>query len=87
MLFSAMVINQSDLCKKHMFYKSAHISGPTGFPDIILNAFQLKFHNEKHGYFPWPVDHTNKFDRFKNYSEKNATENPVPARPPTRASG
>ena len=38
-------ITQSDLCKKNMFYKYTHISGPKGSPDILLTAFDIKLHN------------------------------------------
>ena len=35
-------------CKqKHMFYKIGHNSGPRGSPDMILTAFDVKFHKKK----------------------------------------
>ena len=37
----------SDLCEKHMFYKIGHNSGPRGSPDMILTAFDVKFHEKK----------------------------------------
>ena len=37
----------SDLCEKHMFYKFGHNSGPRGSPDMILTAFDVKFHETK----------------------------------------
>ena len=33
--------------KKHMFYKIGHNSGPRGSPDMILTAFDVKFHDTK----------------------------------------
>ena len=44
-LFSIMVITQSDLCRKHIFYKYGLIVGPKGFPDMIFSAFDMKFHD------------------------------------------
>ena len=37
----------SDLCEEHMFYKIGHNSGPMGSPDMILTAFDMKFHEKK----------------------------------------
>ena len=37
----------SDLCEKHMFYKIGHNSSPRGSPDMILTAFDVKFHEKK----------------------------------------
>ena len=36
-----------DLCEKHMFYRIGHNSGPRGSPDMILTAFDVKFHKKK----------------------------------------
>ena len=36
--------------QKYMFYKCGHISGPKIFPDMSLNAFDVK------GCLPGPVD-------------------------------
>ena len=47
-LFSTMVITQLNLCTNMCFYKYAHNSGPTGSPDMILTAFDVKFHEEKY---------------------------------------
>ena len=37
----------SDLCEKHMFLKNGHNSSPRGSPDMILTAFDRKFHEKK----------------------------------------
>ena len=37
----------SDLCEKHMFYKIGRNSGPRETLDMILNAFDVKFHKKK----------------------------------------
>ena len=37
----------SDLCEKHMFYKIGHNSSSRGSPDMILTAFEMKFHEKK----------------------------------------
>ena len=42
-----MVLTQSVLCETHMFYKIGHNSGPRGSPDMILTAFDVKFHEKK----------------------------------------
>ena len=47
-----MVITQNDLHKKHRFYTHGHISGPKKSPDMILNAFHVKFHDNKMKYLP-----------------------------------
>ena len=39
--------NPNDLCKNTCFYKYGHISGPRGSPDMILTAFDVKFHETK----------------------------------------
>ena len=57
MLFLAMVLTQSGLCEKHMFYKTAPISAPRKSPDMICTAFHVKFHAWKNGIPPMPVDH------------------------------
>ena len=38
---------RSDLCEKLMFYKIGHNLGPRGSPDMILTAFDVKFHEKK----------------------------------------
>ena len=35
-----------------MFYKYAHNSAPTGYPDMILNAFDMKIHDRNEGMPP-----------------------------------
>ena len=35
-----------------MFYKYGHILGPKGSPVMILNAFDVKFHEEKKKILP-----------------------------------
>ena len=37
----------SDLCEKQMFYKIGHNSSPRGSSDMILTAFDVKFHKKK----------------------------------------
>ena len=55
-----MGITQNDLCDKHMFQTSAHISGAKGSPDTVLNALEAKFQDYNDGirlgYVPGPVD-------------------------------
>ena len=41
------VCTQNDLRKKHTFYKCGHMSGPRASPDMILNAFNVTFHDNK----------------------------------------
>ena len=42
---NGIATKRSDRCEKHMFYKIGHNSGPRGFPDMILTAFDVKFHD------------------------------------------
>ena len=42
-----MVITQSDLFDNIRFYKYVHNSRPMGSPDMILNAFYVKFHEKQ----------------------------------------
>ena len=44
MLLLTMVPTKSVLCEKHMFYKTAHISGPRRSPDMVLTALHVKIH-------------------------------------------
>ena len=44
MLLLTMVLPEGVLYEKHMFYKTGHISGPRRSPDMMLNAFHVKFH-------------------------------------------
>ena len=37
----------SDLCDNQMFYKIGHNSSPRESPDMILTAFDVKFHEKK----------------------------------------
>ena len=39
------LIIPNELYKKHMFYTYAHISGSTGAPYAIFDAFIVKFHD------------------------------------------
>ena len=38
--------------QKYMFYKWGHIASPKGSPDIILDAFDVKSHEENNGLRP-----------------------------------
>ena len=42
-----MGLTQNFLSKNVCFYKYAQNSGPRGFPDMILTAFDVKFHEKK----------------------------------------
>ena len=39
--------NPNDLCNNLCSYKYDHISGPRGSPDMILNAFHVKFDDKQ----------------------------------------
>ena len=43
MFFSTMAAPPNDLSNKIMFYKCARISPPKMSPDVICNAFDVKF--------------------------------------------
>ena len=47
MLFSTMVVTQFSLYTNVCFYKYGHFSGPRGSPDMILSAFDVKFHEKE----------------------------------------
>ena len=47
-----MVMTQFNLYKNLYFYKYAHNSGPKVSPDLILHAFDLKFHDYNVGMPP-----------------------------------
>ena len=75
-----MVITQSDLRQKHMFYKYAHIAGSKGSSDMILSAFHLKFITKPRGYLPGPIDPPNKIKTQTNHQQMASPR----ARPPER---
>ena len=45
--FLTMGLTQSVLGKNTVFFKYAHNSSPRGSPDMILTAFDVKFHEQK----------------------------------------
>jgi len=65
MLFSTMIITQSDLIKNTCFYKHAHNAGPRRSPDMILIAFDGKFQEKKDEIPPRACRHLKKFLKFK----------------------
>ena len=44
-----MVVTQFKLYTNVYLYEYAHNSDPKGSPDMILNAFDVKFHNKNEG--------------------------------------
>ena len=54
MLFLTIGLTQHIFGKQISFYKYAHNSGPRGSPDMILNAFYVKFHEKKDELPPGP---------------------------------
>ena len=82
MLFSAVVITQFNLYTNICFYKYVHFSGAKGSPDIILNAFDVKFHDCHDGIPSTRVDPQHNFKKSKEANNpKKAQESAVPARP------
>jgi len=50
--FSTVVVTQFNLYKSIYFCKSCHNSGQNKSPDMILSAFEVKFHEKKDGMLP-----------------------------------
>ena len=61
-----MGLTQNVLSKNVCFYKYAHNSGPRGSPDMILTAFDVKFHEKKDEIPPRACRPPKKFQKFKN---------------------
>ena len=49
MFVFTMALTQSVLCEKQRFYTNCHISGPKRSPEMIFNAFDVKFQAWKNG--------------------------------------
>ena len=76
-----MGLTQNVVSKNVCFYKYAHNSVPRGSPDMILIAFDGKFHEKKDEIPPRACRPSKKFQKFKKmYLEMG----PPPARPPER---
>ena len=69
-----MGLTQNVLSKNVCFYKYAHNSGPRRSPDMILTAFDVKFHAQKDEIPPRACRPPKKFQKFK----KNAPGNGGP---------
>ena len=84
-----MLITQSDLIKNKCFYKYAHNSGPRRSPDMILNAFYVKFCAWNDGIHPeaWNLQKQEPKTK-KQMQPKMEPPEPAPApRPSARAGG
>ena len=79
---------KSVLSRTHMSYKISHISGAKRSPEMIVNAFHVKFHAGKNGYLPGPVDFPKQIRSLKKNKNKMHQEmGSPPARPPVRPPG
>ena len=78
MLYFTMCLTQNVLSKHVCFYKYAHNSVPRGSADLILIAFDGKFHGKKDEIPPRACRPSKKFQKM--YLEMG----PPPARPPER---
>ena len=72
-----MVVTPFNLYKTICCVKYAHHSGPKGSPDMILNAFDMKFYNKSEGMPPRACRPSNKNPK----NTKNASERGCPDRP------
>ena len=52
-----MGLTENVLRKNICFYKYGHNPGPRGSPDMILTAFEVKFHKKKDELPPGPSNH------------------------------
>ena len=86
MLFLTMGLTQSVLGKNTCFYKYTHNSGRRGSPDMILTAFDAKFHEKKDELPPdaWNPHKNKKHTTYNKCNPKWVAQNP---RPPARAGG
>ena len=77
-----MVITQFNLYTSICFYKYAHNSLPRGSPDMIFNAFDVKFLVKNDGMRPRPCRPLNK---MPSKSKKNDNASRNESRPSARA--
>ena len=77
-----MGLTQSDLFWNIYLYKYAHNSSPKGSPDMVLTAFDMKFHKEKDELPPeaWNQQQIQKIQNRKNMHQEMG-------HPPARAGG
>ena len=89
-LFNHGFTTEFNLSKIISFYKYAHNSGPRGGPDMLLSAFDVKFHETKNELPPDAWNRQTKFlktqktQRRKNVKKmqhKMGPPEPPPARP------
>ena len=78
-----MGLTQFNLSENICFYKYAHNSGPKGSPDMVLNAFDMKFNDKNEGMPPRACRPSKK----SNKNQKDESGNDCPARPSARAGG
>ena len=62
------------------FYKYAHNSGPKGSPDMILTAFDVKFHEKKNELPPEAWNPQTKIPKIQKNQSKMGPPEPPPAR-------
>ena len=77
-----MGLTQSVLDKNTCFYKYAHNSGPRGSPDMILTAFDVKFHEKKDELPPEAWNPQTKIKKNNLKNDKCNSKMGPPARPP-----
>ena len=64
----------NDLRKKPTFYKWGHISGPKGSPDMILNAFHVKFHDKQ----KWDTFQGQKYSKINKFPKSPSSVGDIP---------
>ena len=81
-----MGLTQFNLSKDICLYKYTHNSGPRGSPDMILTAFDVKFHEKKDELPPGAWNPHKNTEKSKT-KQKNATQMGPPEPPLARAGG